>query len=533
MRLKIVVTLVIFGMMLASVLVSGQHPLKKDTDGDGMPDGWEDEHGLNPNDAGDASLDNNYNGLTNFQEYKKGYDPWDKDTDDDGISNYAESTGSIGFFTDPLAKDTDGDGLSDLQEISMYIDTGNGTQMKEIYTNEMDRESARNSTISLCRDYPYKLDPTNSDTDYDGLSDGDEISEGTNPNHVDSDLDGLNDGEEFYVYGTDPMERDTDGDGLLDPEEIFGTYGIVTDPTKEDTDGDGIPDGEEIFGFGFVPIEPSRHALTYEEFISGAYGGEYITLNARVDQIRHSGGLSNYSILLKPLESGNGAEGNSGAARVNSSWHYDFNLGEMMHVDDRFELALHEGDTIVIVGKAGKLQGSTREIEVDSGGKLYLILSPEEERERWLPSKDYVKIISKKHKVTSPLPSPTPTPTLTPTLTPLPSPMNKTNETISESGFKPEGRGIFGLFIYIVFGIGIVTVFLLVYARKNLKKQEESVKSSWMVSDIQKKGEHAYEVLVNKDGKEARIELNEKLCKQLIRKKRLTFGTHRIFIRPK
>ena len=564
MGLKIVVTLIIFGMIMASALVSGQHPLKTDTDGDGMSDGWEVEHGLNPQDANDANFDYNHDGLTNFQGYRiyrDDYEPWGKDTDGDGISNYAESTGLFGFFTDPVVEDTDGDGLSDLIETCAYIDTGNRTQMKEIYTNETDRESARNSTISLCRDYPYKIDPTNSDVDGDGLNDGDEIfrDNKTNPNCIDSDYDGLSDGDEVHKYKTEPADRDTDRDGLLDSEEVFGTHGVVTDPTKSDTDGDGISDGEEIFGFGFVPIEPSRHALTYEEFISGAYGGEYITLKARVDKIRHSGGLSNYSISLKPLEPGNGAEVESGVARVNSSWHYDFDLGEMMHVDDRFELALCEGDTIVIVGKAGKL-GSTREIEVDSGGKMYLVLTPEEARERWLPSKDYVKIISKKHGVPtvmpsllpSPSPGPSPTPTstsvqnsslalnTTPTPTPSPSPVNatinSTNELTSESGLKKEGEGISGLFIHVVIGFVITSLFLYAkFGRKKLKekKREEEAESLWVVSDIQKKREHTYEVAVNKEGKGATIELNERLYKRLIRKKRLTFGTHRIFIRPK
>ena len=556
----LVLILAVFGMILTSASVSGQHPLKEDTDGDGMPDGWEVEHGLNPNYAGDASFDYNYNGLTNFQEYENNSDPWDKDSDDDGISNYAECWGLFGFFTDPFAPDTDEDGLSDLEEICQYINLSDETQMKEIYTNETDRVSAKNSIIRLCRDYPYKLDPINSDVDGDGLNDGNEIfrDNKTNPNYIDSDYDGLSDGDEVHKYKTEPTKRDTDGDGLLDSEEIFGTYGVVTDPTKRDTDGDGISDGEEILGFGFAPIEPSRHALTYEEFINGAYGGEYITLKAMVDKIRYHPDLNSYLIFLNPLELEDGAEGKHGVARVNSSWHYEFDYDrDMVHVDDRFEFALREGDTIVIVGKAGGFLGSTREIEVDSGGKMFLVLSPEEANERWLPSKDYVKIISSEHKMrpvnvtspprSSPAPAPAPTPTLspvpnssqTPTLTPSPSlspvSINKTNVTNSTASGdfagKPEGKGIFGLLIYVVIGIGIVTVVLLLFIR-NQKKREEGVKSFWVVSDMQNKGNHTYEVVVNREGeeKEARIELNEKLYKRLIKKKRLVLGKHTILI---
>jgi len=45
-----------------------------DRDGDGMPDGWELAHGLDP-DSDDAGLDPDGDGLTNLQEYQKGLDP--------------------------------------------------------------------------------------------------------------------------------------------------------------------------------------------------------------------------------------------------------------------------------------------------------------------------------------------------------------------------------------------------------------------------------------------------------------------------
>jgi len=129
------------GMAFMLVPVSGPDPQQKDTDGDGIPDGWEADHGLNPNYAADAGLDYNHNGRTNLQEFTNGSDPWDKDTDDDGVSNYAEYLGLFGFFTNPLAEDTDGDGLSDLIELCRYIDPWDGTEMKEIYPNETSRSS--------------------------------------------------------------------------------------------------------------------------------------------------------------------------------------------------------------------------------------------------------------------------------------------------------------------------------------------------------------------------------------------------------
>ena len=84
--------------------------------------------------------------------------------------------------------------------------------------------------------------PNNSDTDGDGLSDGDEVNiYSTNPIILDTDSDGLNDGDEVNVYSTNPSILDTDGDGLNDSDEIS----LTTDPSDSDTDGDTLLDGAE------------------------------------------------------------------------------------------------------------------------------------------------------------------------------------------------------------------------------------------------------------------------------------------------
>lgn len=48
-----------------------------DSDGDGIPDSWENAHGLNPLNPNDALLDNDHDGLNNLAEYLAGTDPND------------------------------------------------------------------------------------------------------------------------------------------------------------------------------------------------------------------------------------------------------------------------------------------------------------------------------------------------------------------------------------------------------------------------------------------------------------------------
>lgn len=55
-----------------------------DSDGDGLPDGWEVSNGLSPTNGGDANGDPDGDGLTNSQEYARGTNPNNADTDGDG-----------------------------------------------------------------------------------------------------------------------------------------------------------------------------------------------------------------------------------------------------------------------------------------------------------------------------------------------------------------------------------------------------------------------------------------------------------------
>ncbi len=72
---------------------------------------------------------------------------------------------------------------------------------------------------------------TATDQDADNLSDELEPGLGLDPTNPDTDGDGVADGDEPNIYGTDPLNPDTDGDGRTDGEELFWTN---TDPLVPD-----------------------------------------------------------------------------------------------------------------------------------------------------------------------------------------------------------------------------------------------------------------------------------------------------------
>ncbi|MGI9243383.1 MAG: discoidin domain-containing protein [Verrucomicrobiales bacterium] len=108
--------------------------------------------------------------------------------------------------------------------------------------------------------YFSNLDQTaTDDPDSDESDNAEELARGTDPTEPDTDGDGLIDGHEdnggTYVSatqtGTDPLNGDSDDDGLSDGvEDNSGTYVnnmmTGTDPNNQDSDGDTFKDGFEV-----------------------------------------------------------------------------------------------------------------------------------------------------------------------------------------------------------------------------------------------------------------------------------------------
>lgn len=129
-----------------------------------------------PMDRGDADGDT----MTNYSEYLHGTNPYEPDTDHDGLIDPDEV---FVHGTNPNSPDTDGDGMGDWYELN----TGSDPLV--------------NGNVPAPAPAPAK----HPDRDGDGLYDDDEVNVyGTNPDVWDTDGDGSGDGEEVY-YGTNPL----------------------------------------------------------------------------------------------------------------------------------------------------------------------------------------------------------------------------------------------------------------------------------------------------------------------------------------
>jgi len=125
-------------------------------------------------------------------------------------------------------------------------------------------DSAETNTGEYVSSTNTGTDPRNPDTDDDGLTDGEEVTEfGTNPNLPDSDGDGLSDWEEVKTHLTDPNSEDTDGDRLPDAWEISNLFDPKSAAGLDGTSGD--PDGDSLINLaeflnGTSPNDPDTDA---------------------------------------------------------------------------------------------------------------------------------------------------------------------------------------------------------------------------------------------------------------------------------
>jgi hypothetical protein len=138
------------------------------------------------------------------------------DTDYDRLPDERE----VAIGSDPTRTDTDGDGLSDGDEI---ITTFTDPTRQDTYG-----QGGSDSQVDL---------------DGDGLSSVREMQAHTHALNADSDQDGLNDALELDTLHSNPLQADSDEDGLADEsEQRLGTNLLVAD-----TNANSVLDGAEVY----------------------------------------------------------------------------------------------------------------------------------------------------------------------------------------------------------------------------------------------------------------------------------------------
>jgi hypothetical protein len=208
-----------------------------DNDGDGFPDSTDQCPGTDWTAGPDGIPDNGDEPLTETEppvpmKTKEDYDgviDWDgchdspgDDWDSDGITDWVEV---FKAGTNPTNMDTDNDGLCDGHKLPLC-----GSE-----------DLNNNGVVD-----PGETDPRNPDTDGDGLSDG--LESGlTVPETPDTDTSSPNwQPDADPASTTDPLNPDSDDDGLMDGSEDTDHDGSVdleeTDPYSSDTDDDGCGD---------------------------------------------------------------------------------------------------------------------------------------------------------------------------------------------------------------------------------------------------------------------------------------------------
>ena len=197
--------------------IAPMNPNSQDSDLDGMPDGWEFVYGLDPTDPFDASRDADDDGVSIGDSGAFGFDRLWSNLDEYRFSG-SSFLGLNG--TDPRVSDTDGDGLTDGEEY-----------------------------------WGWFIEPTNFDCHY--LNEeylcSSKIGQSAEEVHMGGWLNGGSSGGSDR--STDPTNPDTDGDGMPDGWEIkhrrwvgdvyTGGNEWTLDPNDpndatEDADGDGL-----------------------------------------------------------------------------------------------------------------------------------------------------------------------------------------------------------------------------------------------------------------------------------------------------
>jgi hypothetical protein len=158
------------------------------------------------------------------------------------------SPGAVIILAVTISADDDDDDTGRDSDEDDEVATGGGPGGGSATTGGVNTTTQGGHGASSPGQSPAPMIDPESDDDGDELTAGREATLGTDPTNPDSDGDGVFDGFEVDHQETDPLSDDTDGDGLFDGEEVNNTF---TNPTLPDSDFDGIGDFDEYTGARF------------------------------------------------------------------------------------------------------------------------------------------------------------------------------------------------------------------------------------------------------------------------------------------
>lgn len=124
----------------------------------------------------DSDADND--GLLNEEEALLGINPYESDSDEDGVTDFEEVRT---FSSNPLMQDTDSDGLNDSEEAY------------QLHSNILSADSDADGLTDFDEARLYKTNALLKDSDGDNLADAEELKKGANPMFGDTDGDGMAD----------------------------------------------------------------------------------------------------------------------------------------------------------------------------------------------------------------------------------------------------------------------------------------------------------------------------------------------------